>query len=180
MKKLSLHIFLVMMFCNVGFADLNGKKLYCYAEKSNKERESHAALVFIENMKLGKNIKQVKFSFMRVYNSTVGHADVLFQKTFNYYEVGEKYIEEEYKRMVPNGKIKKTVQEGVIHIDSSLSGLTGSSIVQLDRRTLVLKVVGALSHPHPICEIVDYDPLEKFRKIYRNALTKEEKKENKI
>ena len=159
-----------MMFCNVGFADLNGKKLYCYAEKFNKVRESYAALVFIEN-------KQVKFSFMRAVHSTVEHSDVLFQKTFNYYEVGEKYIEEEYKRMVPNGKVKSTVQEGVIHIDSSVSGRTGTDIVRLDRRTLVLKVSGAYN---PICEIVDYDPLEKFEKIYRGALIKEEKKENKI
>ena len=168
MKKLPLYVFLVLMFCNVGFADLNGKKLYCYSEKWNKKY--YAALVFIEN-------KQVKFSFMRVVHSTVEHSDVLFQKTFNYYEVGEKYIEEEYKRMVPNGKVKSTVQEGVIHIDSSVSGRTGTDIVRLDRRTLVLKGSGRLN---PICEIVDYDPLEKFEKINRGALIKEEKKENKI
>ena len=69
------------------------------------------------------------------------------------------------------------MKEGVIHIDSSVSGRTGADIVRLDRRTLVLKVSGALN---PICEIVDYDPLEKFEKIYRGALIKEEKKENKI
>ena len=147
MKKLLGILVFGLLWCNVAFADLNGKKLYCYKD-SGGGIENHAALVFIEN-------KQVKFSYMITFESKVSRSRVILQKTYNY-EAGEDDIK----------------------IDTSLNHQTRFSKAFLNRQTLVLQFVGIMDDL--ICEIVDYDPLEKFEKIYREAAIKEEKKENKI
>jgi len=82
MKKLSLYIFLVLMFCNTATAkDLNGKKLYC--KGVDNLFSQHVALVFIENY-------QVKLSYMYVYDEQVNKEPIL-QETFDY-QVGEDTI----------------------------------------------------------------------------------------
>ena len=82
MKKLSLYVFLVLMFCNTATAkDLNGKKLYC--KGVDNLFSQHVALVFIENY-------QVKLSYMYVYDEQVNKEPIL-QETFDY-QVGEDTI----------------------------------------------------------------------------------------
>ena len=82
MKKLSLYVFLVLMFCNTATAkDLNGKILYC--KGVDNLFSQHVALVFIENY-------QVKLSYMYVYDEQVNKEPIL-QKTFNY-QAGEDTI----------------------------------------------------------------------------------------
>ena len=82
MKKLSLYVFPVLMFCNTATAkDLNGKKLYC--KGVDNLFSQHVALVFIENY-------QVKLSYMYVYDEQVNKEPIL-QETFDY-QVGEDTI----------------------------------------------------------------------------------------
>ena len=148
------------MFSNTVTAkDLNGIKLYCYNDKNENLIETYTALVFIEN-------KQVKISFMMIFRqSPVG---VISQKIYKYYEVGETY----------KGKYSdRVVSEGEIIIDTQSTWL--SYTMKLDRRTLELD---SYKFGPIICEIVEYDPLEKFEILLLNFLDKikKEKKENKI
>ena len=86
MKKLSLYVFLVLMFCNTAIAkDLNGTKLYCF-HIQNDGMESEAALAFIEN-------NYVKFGHMNSYlpNKIIYLKNLVVVANYQY-EVTEDYI----------------------------------------------------------------------------------------
>ena len=97
----------------------------------------------------------------------------ILEQTYIYYEVGETYKGLGGSINFKYSDIETDVPEGEIHIETRSTIRRFMTI--LDRKTLVLKGMTFL----PKCEIVDYDPLEKFEKIYRKAVIKKEKKENK-
>ena len=154
MKKLSLYIFLGLMFCNTTIAkDLNGTKLYCYKQEGDPSSQLgvswlDAALVFIENNK-------VKLSYMNSDPKLgiVPH-DLMIEQIFNY-----------------------EVSENNIIIKTSVTSKFFNTDTKLNRKNLSLNA-DYFSIP---CEIVDYDPSEKFFKKYEKIKSlMEEKNENKI
>jgi len=150
MKKLSFYIFLVLMWCNVGFAeeDLNGKKLYCKGNNDHLvgrlwEVEEYAAIVFIEN-------HRAILSIMFVMDSKV--LDLHIAKTFNY-------------KALEDNIIIRSREDPKLGLDT-----------RLNRESL--KLYGSFGDvTRPTCKIVDYDPLEKFeKKIKEIEVTKKKKK----
>ena len=94
MKKLSLYVFLVLMFCNVGLAEIKYKKVECEDE------------IFIDFIDNDKRAVLYRF-FPKKFNYYSGEYEVVEKLTYiNFYKKNSKYQVPRYRLHRETGELK--------------------------------------------------------------------------
>ena len=105
MKKLSLYIFLGLMWCNVGFAESTLSK--CKGTIMSKEKNCYGSF---------------EFSNGDTYTGEVQNGKSNGQGTYIFKEYGSKHVGE-FKDNRPNGKVTSTYLNGDIYVGEQKDGL---------------------------------------------------------